>query len=197
MKYKIVSLLIIHFTINVQLSAAESCLDSWREFSRSAEKVRLTSWMKTTAKSILYKQSSTPGIEFTLPAQPDCTGLFVTLIKKGKVRGCFGAFSHSSNDFSTILKSYLKGALFLDPRHKPVERDELDDIDIVLTVASRIEPVDDPNKVDISNFGLFIDCDDSANFVIVPAEYRTVSGIDRLTGRRGCRFYKFRAVTLR
>ncbi len=197
MKYKQILLIIILITLQFQLSAAESCLDSWREFSRSAEKVKLTAWMKTTAKNILYNRKNTTGMEFTPPAPPECSGLFVTIIKKGKVRGCYGAFSHTSNDISVVLNSYIKGALFLDPRHKPVERDELDDIEIVLTIASNIEPVDDPNKVDISNFGLFIECDDSANFVIVPAEYRTVSGIDRLTGRRGCRFYKFRAVTVR
>jgi hypothetical protein len=57
--------------------------------------------------------------------------------------------------------------------------------------------VEDINTVDISNFGLLIECDNSAKTVIVPAEFKTVSKILKTAGNPGCRFYKFRAVTLR
>ena len=74
---------------------------------------------------------------------------------------------------------------------------ELADSEIILTVASNPEPVDDINNVDISNFGLFIECDDSSKTVIVPAEYRTASKVIKLTGNRQCRYYKFRSVTIK
>ncbi len=169
----------------------------WEEFSHTAEKIQLSKWMRTTAENILEKNKITTELNITLPAQPECTGLFITLIRKGKVRGCFGAFSHRYNTPADILKDYIKGALYLDPRHTPLEKYELEDTEIILTVTSNPEPVDDINNVDISNFGIFTECEDSSRTVIVPAEYKTSSKVLKLTGNSGCRFQKFRAVTIK
>lgn len=195
---KISGILLILFSAGViNLSAAGSCLDLWRAYSHSEEKVRLTEWIRSTARGILYKQKNFNDIDFNLPAQPDCTGLFITLIKKGRVRGCFGAFSHSHGSASEILHYYIKGALSLDPRHDPLERSEFDETDIILTVTSEPEPVSEINNVDISNYGVLIECDDSSKTVIVPAEYKTSSGIMKVKGKSVCRYYKFRGVTIK
>ena len=197
MKKNILLVIFISFCTLFLSAASDSCLDRWSEFSHTPEKARLTEWIKNTAHTILNKNKTYPDLEVTLPAQPECTGLFITLIRKGKVRGCYGAFSHRFGSPAEILKDYIKGALSLDPRHEPLEKYELDDTEIVLTVASNPVPIDDINNVDISNFGLFIECDDSSKTVIVPAEYRTASRVMKLTGNRQCRFQKFRAVTIR
>ena len=195
---KNIILVIVMSLYSLFLSAAsDSCLDRWSEFSHSAEKNTLTEWMRNTAENILSKNKIVNEPEVTLPAHPDCTGMFITIIRKGKVRGCYGAFSHRYNSPSEILRDYIKGALFLDPRHEPLEKYEFDETEIVLTVASNPEPVDDINNVDISNFGLFIEYDDSTKTVIVPAEYRTASRVIKLTGNRPCRYYRFRAVTIK
>jgi len=189
--------MIIFLALVFSISASDSCLDRWEKFSHTAEKVRLLEWMKTAARDVLNKNKTLAELDIVLPAQPDCTGLFITLIRKGKVRGCFGAFNHSCSSPTVILRDYIKGALSLDPRHEPLEKYELDETEIVLTVTSNPESIDDINNVDISNFGLFIDCDDSSKTVIVPAEYRTTSRVMKLTGNSGCRFYKFRGITIR
>ena len=198
---KLLEILII-ITVSLSLppggfSADSSCLDRWGEFSNSAEKARLTEWIRTTARNILYKKKACADIDFNLPSQTDCSGLFITLIKKGKVRGCFGAFSHASGSPSDLLRYYIKGALSLDPRYEPLGRHELDETEIVLTVTSNPEPVEDINNVDISNFGLLIECDDSSKTVIVPAEYKTASRIMKLAGKGECRYYRFRGVTIK
>lgn len=187
----------ILLSIFLLTAASDSCLDMWNEFSHAPEKARLADWMRDTARNILNNKKSNPDPDVTLPADPDCTGLFITLIRKGKVRGCYGAFSHRYSSPADILKDYIKGAIFLDPRHEPLEKHELDETEIVLTITSNPEPVDDINNVDISNFGVFIECDDSSRTVIVPAEYRTASKIMKLAGKNECRYYKFRAVTIK
>jgi len=197
MKKKFIIILIISLSSILVIAASDSCLDRWSEFSHTPEKAQLTEWMKNTARSILNKNKIYPALEATLPAQPECTGLFITLIRKGKVRGCYGAFSHRYGSPAEILRDYIKGALSLDPRHEPLEKYELDETEIVLTVASNPVPIDDINNVDISNFGLFIECDDSSKTVIVPAEYRTASRVMKLTGNSQCRYYKFRGITIR
>jgi len=194
---KLIPVLMISLSLTLFIGASDSCLDRWIEFSHSKEKVILTGWMRSAARDILYRNKTLTDLNIELPAQPECTGLFITLLRKGKVRGCFGAFNHSSSSPEEILKEYLKGALFLDPRHNPLERHELDETEIVLTVASNPEHVDDINNVDISNFGLFIECDDSTKTVIVPAEYRTISRVLKLTGNGRCRYSRFQAVTIK
>jgi len=197
MKKIFITVIVIPLLYSLLTATSDSCLGRWSEFSHADDKSELTDWMRNTARNILLKNNIMTEPEVYLPAPPECTGLFITLIRKGKVRGCYGAFTHRYSSPSDILKDYIKGALSLDPRHNPLERHELDDTEIVLTVASNPEPVDDINNVDISNFGLFIDCDDSSKTVIVPAEYRTASKVIKLTGNRECRYQKFRAVTIR
>jgi AMMECR1 domain-containing protein len=153
--------------------------------------------MRATASRILNKEKILPDLNMELPAEPECTGLFITLIKNRKVRGCFGAFSHNKSSFSLIIRDYIKGALSYDPRYEPLEKHEFDDTEIILTIAADIEPINDINSVDISNFGLFIECEDSSKLVIVPAEYRTISRVMKLTGNGQCRFYRFKAVTIK
>jgi len=179
------------------IASSDSCLDRWHEFSYTPGKVKLAKWMRITARDILDKNKKFSEPDFVFPAQPDCTGLFITLIRKGKVRGCFGAFSHNSGNPAQILREYIKGALNLDPRYKPLEKCELDDTEIVLTVTTNPEPVEDVNNVDISNFGLFIECEDSSKTVIVPAEYKTTSRVMKLTDSSLCRYYRFRCITVR
>jgi AMMECR1 domain-containing protein len=196
LKIKIISIVIILLPL-FSIASSDSCLEMWEKFSHTDKKSDLTGWLKNTAVNILTKNKAAAYPDIKLPAQPHCTGLFITLIKKGKVRGCYGAFTHRYNSPSDILKDYIKGALYLDPRHTPLEKYELEETDIVLTVTSNPEPVDDINNVDISNFGLLIECEDSSKTVIVPAEYKTSSKVLKLTGNGQCRIQKFRAVTIR
>ncbi|PKL18118.1 MAG: hypothetical protein CVV49_07690 [Spirochaetae bacterium HGW-Spirochaetae-5] len=172
LKIKIITALIILLPL-LSMASSDSCLEKWEEFSHRTEKIQLKNWIRTTAFNILSKNKDAAYPDIELPAQPECTGLFITLIRKGKVRGCYGAFTHRYNSPADILKDYIKGALYLDPRHTPLEKYELEETEIVLTVTSKPEPVDDINNVDISNFGLFIECEDSSGTVIVPAEYKT------------------------
>jgi AMMECR1 domain-containing protein len=199
MRVKTLTAILIFLLAVFNLSASDSCIYRWEEFSHSAEKTELTKWMRDTAWSILNKNQAISDLDISPPAQPECTGLFITLIKNKKVRGCFGAFSHNKSSFSAIVRDYIKGALSYDPRYEPLEKHEFNDTEIILTIASNIEPINDINSVDISNFGLFIECEDSSKVVIVPAEYRTTSRVMRQirTGNSQCRFNKFRGVTIK
>lgn len=179
------------------IGSADSPLERWHQYSYTPEKSKLTKWIRTTAFNIINKNKKTVEKDFVFPAPSNSTGMFITLIYKGKVRGCYGAFSHASDDTAEILKEYIKGALTLDPRYRPLDKTELEETEIVLTITSYPEPVDDVNNVDISNFGLFIECEDSSKTVIVPAEYRTTSRAIKATGNFPCRYYRFRCVTIR
>ncbi len=154
-------------------------------------------WLRENAVSIQKKEKNYEPLPVELPAVHGRSGLFITLIKNNKVRGCFGAFDHSEPDFSLMLRDYLKGALSYDPRYKPLEQHELEETEIIVTVASFPEHVESLNKVDISRSGVLIECDDSEGIVIVPAEFRTASRLNWNNRYTNCRISSFRAVTIR
>ncbi|MBW2971757.1 TIGR00296 family protein [Candidatus Woesearchaeota archaeon] len=90
----------------------------------------------------------------------DKQGVFVTLNRKGRLRGCIG-FPYPTLPLYQAVFEAARAAAFEDPRFNPVKKEELKDIDIeisVLTVPEEIEakPEDRPKLVRIGKDGLII-----------------------------------------
>ena len=88
-------------------------------------------------------------------------GVFVTLHKDGELRGCIG-FPMPVYSLNTAIVEAARSAAFRDPRFPPLEEDELDKIEIeisVLTVPEDIS-ISHPNeyldKIKIGKDGLII-----------------------------------------
>lgn len=72
-------------------------------------------------------------------------GAFVSLHKHGQLRGCIGHFGEDVPLYE-IVGEMAKAAAFEDPRFSPLRREELDDLDIeisVLTPMRRIQSIDE------------------------------------------------------
>ena len=72
-------------------------------------------------------------------------GAFVSLHKQGRLRGCIGHFGEDVPLYE-IVAEMARAAAFEDPRFLPVTRNELDDLDIeisVLTPMRRIQSLDE------------------------------------------------------
>ncbi|MEN8223635.1 MAG: AmmeMemoRadiSam system protein A [Acidobacteriota bacterium] len=82
-------------------------------------------------------------------------GGFVTLHKEGALRGCIGYPLPVSPLFNTILDNAVAAA-FEDPRFPPLGDDELDLIDIEISVLTVPEKVDDFQKVKVGPNGIII-----------------------------------------
>lgn len=197
MKKKLSLMLIIISVLTVIVRADTTPLDRWSSFSRTPEGRELIAWLKLNANRSLNGETMNLTLSAELPLLAGRAGMFITLVRKGKVRGCYGSFHHELASTKEIFLQYLNGALYLDPRYRPLEPAELEDTEIIVTVTSYPEPVDDPNNVDMAIFGLFIECEDQAGTVIVPAEFKTVSRVTSLAGKKDCRYSRFRAVTIR
>ncbi|MBU2561133.1 MAG: TIGR00296 family protein [Nanoarchaeota archaeon] len=90
----------------------------------------------------------------------DKQGVFVTLHKKGELRGCIG-FPYPIYPLYQAVFEAARAAAFEDCRFHPVEQGELKDIDIevsVLTVPEEIasDPEDLPKHIKIGEDGLII-----------------------------------------
>ncbi|HPJ40409.1 MAG TPA: AMMECR1 domain-containing protein [Spirochaetota bacterium] len=128
--------------------------EEWVRFSESGEGRALTSWVRCVAGELLGEEACRRPMVVRTPPFYGRFGIFVTIVKGRSVRGCYGAFDHRSDDFETVLKEYITGALRNDRRHSPLDVGELDDVRIVITIADRRFPVRDLQSLDISRFGV-------------------------------------------
>ena len=67
-------------------------------------------------------------------------GLFVTLMKNNKLRGCIGRIEAEESIFNNI-KHLSIAAAFNDPRFEPVKSTELDDIKIEISILTVPESI--------------------------------------------------------
>lgn len=84
------------------------------------------------------------------------TGLFVTLNKSHQLRGCIG-YVEGVKPLQKALIEMSIAAAFDDPRFPPVQRDEVEDIEIEISVLSPLERISDTSQIEIGKHGLIIE----------------------------------------
>jgi uncharacterized protein len=175
----------------------EQQLDKWSEFSKRAECKKLMEWLRCQAGERLTGSRSCTVPEIETPSFFGSLGMFITLKKGNRIRGCYGAFSHAMTDIRGLLSDYLTGALTRDPRYAPLDMAELAETDIILTVATMPSPVGDIGSIDMHRYGVMLVCNGDETMVFVPAEIRTTSYIERFMRGKSCQVSAFRAITIR
>lgn len=89
------------------------------------------------------------------PSLQEKNGAFVTLEIDGELRGCIG-YIYSDRPLYKLVYEVAKKSAFEDPRFYPLSKEELDDIDIeisVLTIPKRLNSID---EIEIGKHGLII-----------------------------------------
>ncbi len=82
-------------------------------------------------------------------------GAFVTLHESGKLRGCIG-YVEAVKPLYEAVSDMAVAASTEDPRFPPVGAEELDKIDIEITVLSPLRPLSSPDSVIVGEHGLVI-----------------------------------------
>lgn len=82
-------------------------------------------------------------------------GLFVTVRKKGELRGCIG-YIEGVKPLVTALSDMAVAASSRDPRFPPVRKDEVKDLRIEISVLSPLKPVSDLSAIDVGRHGLVV-----------------------------------------
>ncbi len=176
--------------------AEDPLLAEWNEFSKQPECKALMAWLRRQALSRLTGARCDDRLTVSTPDYFGKLGMFITLQKKKKVRGCYGSFSHGIDTIEPLLRDYLAGALTRDLRHEPLDIAEFPDTDIILTVTSAPFAIDDPGSVDLRRYGIVVACGDD-HAVFVPAEIRSLSSLEKITAGKSCQVSSFAAVTIR
>ena len=110
---------------------------------------------RTTIRAHLAGESS-PGLPDVEGADGPCSGGFVTLRKKGRLRGCMGRFKPAGNLAETIQQVAL--TVLEDPRFvsTPVTLDELGEIALEISALSPMVRTDDPLSLELGVHGIYI-----------------------------------------
>jgi AmmeMemoRadiSam system protein A len=133
-------------------------------------------------------------------------GAFVTLKKKGELRGCIGFIEPVLPLHQTIVQATIYAAS-KDVRFSPVSSSELDEIDIEISVLTPPQKIDDPGKVKVGKHGLIIAKGDRRGLLLpqVPVENRwsrltflqrtcQKAGLPKDAWRLGAEIFTFEAI---
>ena len=83
-------------------------------------------------------------------------GAFVSLHKRGDLRGCIGHIE-ANEPLGKVVPRCAVAAATADPRFPPLTPDELQQIDIEISLLGPLEPIGGPAEVEIGRHGLVVE----------------------------------------
>jgi uncharacterized protein len=84
----------------------------------------------------------------------ESSGAFVTLRHRGRLRGCIGQIG-TGHSLTEIVAHCAKSAALEDPRFDPVRPDELGEVEIEISMLSRLEEIA-PDRIEAGKHGLMV-----------------------------------------
>ncbi|MCL2026496.1 MAG: AmmeMemoRadiSam system protein A [Leptospirales bacterium] len=124
------------------------------EFDTEQQFSLLSLARKTIADKLNVETSIEPAA-FDEKIYMEKCGAFVTLHKKGKLRGCIG-YIEGHKPVPDTVKEMAISAAFKDSRFSPLKADEYDLIDLEISILSPIEKVEDVSEIVVGRDGLII-----------------------------------------
>ena len=118
-------------------------------------------YLLSLARRTIFSKSQKTSLEIT---QPDSAvlnekrGAFVTLNKKGQLRGCIGYIEGIKPLYLTII-DMAEAAAFTDPRFSPVQPNEIDDLEIEISVLTPLRSIKRTEDITVGIHGLLIQKD--------------------------------------
>jgi AmmeMemoRadiSam system protein A len=99
-----------------------------------------------------------PVPEFTVDSQAlkEKKGVFVTVKKRGQLRGCIG-YTRGVKPLYKIVGEMAVAAAFHDPRFTPVTEAELSDLEIEISVLTPLKRIKDVEEIEVGKHGLLIE----------------------------------------
>ena len=100
------------------------------------------------------------------PALAESRGVFVTLTRDGRLRGCIGSLV-ALTPLGVGVQQMARKAALQDPRFRPVKPEEVEKLHIEISVLTPLRPLEDVMKVEVGRHGLLI-AQGSASGVLLP-----------------------------
>jgi len=89
------------------------------------------------------------------PVLKEKRGAFVTLRKRGQLRGCIG-YIHALKPLGETIYEMARAAAFGDPRFPPVAKEELPHLSFEISVLTPLKEIKDIEEINVGVHGLYI-----------------------------------------
>ena len=128
-----------------------------QEFVLSDEEKKILKEIALTSikDSLAGKPIAQPILNSQYPVLNSKCGAFVSLHKQGRLRGCIGHFGEDV-PLHEIVAEMARAAAFEDPRFMPVTKDELEDIDIEISVLTPMRRIQSLDEFELHRHGIYI-----------------------------------------
>ncbi len=121
-----------------------------------SEKSLLLKIARTTVSQYLKKTEYQDIDTKTLPASLlEHCGAFVSYHKNGQLRGCIGRFSATEALYKVVKELAISSAIH-DTRFEPIDENELDEIDIEISVLTPMRKINNINEIELGKHGIYI-----------------------------------------
>lgn len=126
-------------------------------FSLSDEEKKMLKDIAYTSikDSLDGKPIAQPALNAKLSILNSKCGAFVSLHKHGHLRGCIGHFGEDT-PLHEIVAEMARAAAFEDPRFMSVTRDELDELDIEISVLTPMRRIQSLDEFELYRHGIYI-----------------------------------------
>ncbi|MFB3926649.1 MAG: AmmeMemoRadiSam system protein A [Syntrophales bacterium] len=118
------------------------------------EKRRLLEIARSSIESRL-KGRKAPPLSTDSGGLKEKRGVFVSLHKRGKLRGCIGCIE-ARFPLNSTVHEMAHAAAFCDPRFPPLAPEEWKDLDIEISVLTPLKEIKDIKEITVGEHGLYI-----------------------------------------
>jgi len=119
-----------------------------------------------------------PPLESDAPKLREPRGVFVTLHRKGSLRGCIG-YLEAVKPLGQAVQEMARAAAFQDPRFPPLQAEELPEIDLEISILTPMRRVDTTAEITVGVHGLYLEQGPRRGLLL--PQVATEHGWDRLT----------------
>ncbi len=121
----------------------------------NAEEKKLLHHIAKTVIENRAKAKPVPEFKVDSAVLNENRGAFVTINKKGQLRGCIGYIEGHGPLYKTI-EEMAEAAAFRDPRFNPVKEKELPDLEVEISVLTPLKKITEINEIEVGKHGIYI-----------------------------------------
>jgi AmmeMemoRadiSam system protein A len=119
-----------------------------------ADKQLLLQVARDSIAAQLKGKATTP-VKASSPVLEELRGAFVSLHRRGQLRGCIG-YIEAVKPLLETVREMASAAAFHDPRFGPLQAGELADLEIEISVLTPLRLIKSPDEIEVGRHGLYM-----------------------------------------
>jgi len=120
----------------------------------TADKQLLLHVARDSIAAPLQGKAAAP-VKTSSPVLQEPRGAFVSLHRRGQLRGCIG-YIEAAKPLLQTVREMAPAAAFQDPRFRPVQASELADLEIEISVLTPMRLIQSSDEIEVGQDGLYV-----------------------------------------